>query len=91
MILAIRRVSGSVGALVRKVWAARAEHLQALAVLLGWGLLWWGLSDVLARWLSPRGIQAVGLGLLVLSCVGWKVLRILATIGLYGLSKADKT
>ena len=90
MIIAIRRVVWRVERVAQKAWAARAEHLQALAVLLGWGLLWWGLSDVLARWLSPRGIQAIGLGVLVLSCVGWKVLRILATIGLYGLSKADK-
>lgn len=77
--------------LTKRAWATRVEHLQAVAVLVGWALFWWGLSDVLGRWLSPRGIQAIGLGLLILSSIGWKVLKLMATVGLYNLSKADKT
>lgn len=86
----LRQIIAAVRARLSKIWSARVEHLQAGAVLVGWGLLWWGLSDVLGRWVAPRGVQAIGAGLLVLSCVGWKVLRLIATVGLYSLSKADR-
>jgi hypothetical protein len=74
---------------VLALWAARVDAIAALTILAGWAVLWWGIGDVLARWLPARGIWAIGLGLFLLSCMGWKMLHTLAKVGLYALSKAD--
>lgn len=66
-----------------------AEPLIALTLLTGWGLVIWGLGLLCARWLPPAGIWAIGAGLFLLGCVGFRFIGILGRHGLYALSKAD--
>lgn len=68
-------------------WALRAEAAAVLALMAGWSLVWWGLSDILARWIPQGGFLAIGAGLFLMSCFGWRMLRTIATVGLYALTR----
>ena len=63
------------------------ESALALTLLGGWGLTVWGLGEILGPWLAARGIWAIGAGLLLLGCSGFKLLAALLKHGLYSLSQ----
>lgn len=71
-------------ALVDPIVAARAELLTAGAFVIGWLLITVGI----VRLTSPTA-WFFSLGLLLISLGGWKVLRALATDGLYALTRDE--
>jgi hypothetical protein len=62
-----------------------AEILTALAVLAGWALLTWPVAALLSVWVWP-----VSGGVLLLSCVGWRLIGVIAWQGLYALTRDDE-
>lgn len=69
---------------VRTSWL---ESALALTLLAGWGLLVWGIGEIVAPWLSSRGVWAIGAGLLLLGGCGFELIRKLVRHGLYALSQ----
>lgn len=80
--LLLRRLS--VPAWLKAGWF---ERTLAVTLLSGWGFAVWGLGDVLAPWLSSRGIWAIGFGVLLLGCAGFELIRKLSKHGLFALSQ----
>lgn len=85
----LRLVGQYLRAAAAYLWSLRAETMAVMALGAGWGLLWWGVADVLAAVVSRRGVLAIGAGVFFLSCFGWRLLRTIATVGLYALSRKD--
>jgi len=75
--------------LAAPAWLRASWFYSALALTLigGWGLLVWGLGEVLAPWLSSRGVWAVGFGLFLLGCAGFELIRKMTKHGLFALSQ----
>lgn len=62
----------------------RAELLTAAALLAGWLLItWW--AAMLTSWRA----WPLSLGLLLVSCAGWRLLFFTARDGLYALTRSD--
>ena len=76
---AVRPRLARLGATARRV---APETLLASAILLGWGLLTWGLIALAHVW----QLWPLSAGLLVLSLCGWRLLAVIAWQGLYTLS-----
>lgn len=62
------------------------EILTAVAALVGWLLVTWGLAELLIVWVWP-----ISLGALLLGLAGWRFVWQLLVDGLYVLSKPDET
>lgn len=60
------------------------EILVSLGALAGWGLLTWGAVD-----LTAPVAWKLSAGLLLLSLCGWRFLGVLASQGLYTLSREE--
>lgn len=83
----LRAIGAAVKAVVFAVWGVRAEAAAVAALAGGWALLWLGLADVFAPLVSRRGLLAIGAGLFLLSCFGWRLLRTIAAVGVYALTR----
>lgn len=73
-----------VWAQVRRVLAASwPEILTAAALLLGWGLLTWGIADLIRR----SAVWPLSGGLLCITLFGWRLLLQIGRDGLYALTR----
>ena len=61
------------------------ELLVALGFVSGWGLVTWGLAELLTPWVWP-----LSGGALCLSLVGWRLIRQVIGEGLYKLSVDER-
>lgn len=68
------------------VYGARAEIVDALAIVVGWSSVTYGLAEFFGR---PE-IYPFAFGLFLLSVVGWGHLRYLFTVGMYTLSRDEE-
>lgn len=63
-----------------------AKSAHVAAILLGWAALTHGIAT-----LTVPAVWWISLGLLLLSFAGWGHLRILASIGVYGLRRHEES
>lgn len=68
------------------VYGARAEILDSLVIVVGWGAVTYALAAFFGR----SEIYPFSIGLFLLSIAGWGHLRHLFTIGLYTLSRDEE-
>ena len=71
------------------VWGNRAELASVAALVIGWSALWWGIGVILGRWIPQSAVWGIAGGLFLLSCFGWRLLRTIATVGLYALTRGQ--
>lgn len=80
-----RSVGAKIAGAARALFGVQAEILDALAIVVGWCALTYGLASVFEMW----ELYPISLGLFLLSIVGWGHLRKIFTVGLYTLSRDD--